>query len=57
MTIVEYLRLSEKKEGHISNPHRELAGFLAELPHEMLLSSDRTIDVNPLEMPIVGMDL
>jgi len=42
MTIVERLRLSEKNEGHISNPHRVLDGFLAELPHEM---------------PIVEMDL
>jgi nitrite reductase/ring-hydroxylating ferredoxin subunit len=50
----EYMRLSETMEGHISNFHRLIDGFLAGLPHETLLSALPSINVNPLEMPIIG---
>jgi phenylpropionate dioxygenase-like ring-hydroxylating dioxygenase large terminal subunit len=49
----EYMRLSERAEGHISNFHRTIDGFLAGLSHEKLLPALHAINVNPLEMPIV----
>jgi len=48
----EYLRLSEKAEGHISNLHRTIDGFLAKLPYEKLLPALREVNVNPLERPV-----
>jgi phenylpropionate dioxygenase-like ring-hydroxylating dioxygenase large terminal subunit len=51
----EYLRLSERAEGHISNFERTVDGFLAGLPYERLLPALRAINVNPLEMPIVDL--
>ncbi|HLN15938.1 MAG TPA: aromatic ring-hydroxylating dioxygenase subunit alpha [Acidimicrobiales bacterium] len=51
----EYMRLSERNEGHISNFHRMLDGFLAGLPYEKLLPALRKVNVNPLEMPVVEM--
>lgn len=52
----EYMRLSEQMEGHISNFHRTIDGFLAGLPYDKLLTGLQTINVNPLEMPIVDID-
>lgn len=49
----EYMRLSEQIEGHIANFHRVLDGFLAGLPAERLLPALRSVNVNPLEMPVV----
>ena len=49
----EYMRLSERNEGHISNYQRVIDGFLAGLPHEKLLPALQAINVNPLERPIV----
>jgi phenylpropionate dioxygenase-like ring-hydroxylating dioxygenase large terminal subunit len=49
----EYMRLSEQIEGHISNFHRTLDGFLAGLPYEKLLPALQSVNVNPLEMPVV----
>jgi nitrite reductase/ring-hydroxylating ferredoxin subunit len=49
----EYLRLSERAEGHISNFERTVDGFLAGLPYERLLPALQAVNVNPLEMPIV----
>jgi phenylpropionate dioxygenase-like ring-hydroxylating dioxygenase large terminal subunit len=53
----EYMRLSEKAEGHISNFERTLDGFLAGLPYEKLLPALQKVNVNPLERPIVDIDL
>jgi hypothetical protein len=53
----EYMRLSERAEGHISNFERTLDGFLAGLPYEKLLPALREINVNPLERPVVDLDL
>jgi Ring hydroxylating alpha subunit (catalytic domain) len=53
----EYMRLSERMEGHISNFHRTLDGFLAGLPYERLDKALRAVNVNPLEMPIVDVGL
>ncbi len=53
----EYLRLAAEIEGHISNNHRLIDGFLAGLPYERLLPGLRSVNVNPLEMPVVEFDL
>jgi nitrite reductase/ring-hydroxylating ferredoxin subunit len=52
----EYMRLSEKAEGHISNFHRVIDRYLAGLPHEEIAPALRHVNVNPLEMPIVDLD-
>ncbi len=51
----EYMRLSEKGEGHISNYHRVIDGFLAGLAWERLLPAMRSINVHPLEMPVLDL--
>ena len=48
----EYMRLSEKMEGHLSNFHRTIDGFLAGLPYEKLLPVLHGVNVNPLERPV-----
>jgi len=53
----KYMRLSERAEGHISNFERTVDGFLAGLPSEQLLPALQTINVNPLDMPIVDIGL
>ncbi len=53
----EYMRLSSQIEGHISNFHRTLDGFLAGLPHDRLLPALRSVNVNPLEMAAVDIGL
>ncbi len=53
----EYMRLSERAEGHISNFERTVDGFLAGRPYEQLLPALRAVNVNPLEMPIVDLGL
>jgi len=52
----EYMRLSERNEGHISNFHRLVDGFLAGLSYEKLLPALRQVNVNPLEMPVADME-
>jgi phenylpropionate dioxygenase-like ring-hydroxylating dioxygenase large terminal subunit len=49
----EYMRLSERMEGHISNYQRTLDGFLAGLPYEELLPALEAVNVNPLDKPIL----
>jgi hypothetical protein len=39
-------------EGHISNFHRTIDGFLAGLPYEQLFPALQTVNVNPLERPV-----
>jgi nitrite reductase/ring-hydroxylating ferredoxin subunit len=53
----EYMRLSQKNEGHISNYQRLIDGFLAGLPHDKLLPALGKVNVAPLEMPIVDIEL
>jgi phenylpropionate dioxygenase-like ring-hydroxylating dioxygenase large terminal subunit len=53
----EYMRLGEQIEGHISNYHRVIHGYLAGLPHERLLPALPSINVNPLERSVVDIDL
>jgi phenylpropionate dioxygenase-like ring-hydroxylating dioxygenase large terminal subunit len=52
----EYMRLSKQMEGHISNFHRTLDRFLTGRPYDELLPALRSVNVNPLEMPIVEFD-
>jgi phenylpropionate dioxygenase-like ring-hydroxylating dioxygenase large terminal subunit len=52
----EYMRLSERNEGHISNYQRVLDGFLAGLPTERLLAALRKVNLNPLEQPILEIE-
>jgi phenylpropionate dioxygenase-like ring-hydroxylating dioxygenase large terminal subunit len=52
-----YMRLSEKAEGHISNYQRVIDGYLAGLPHERLLGALGSINVHPLEMPVLEIEL
>ncbi len=51
----EYLRLSEGVEGGISNFERMVDGFLAGLPYESLLPGLQSVNVNPLEQPVVDL--
>ena len=53
----EYMRLSETAEGHLPNFERTLDGFLAGLPYDKLLPALREVNVNPLERPVVALDL
>ena len=51
----EYMRLSEGVEGGISNFERTVDGYLAGLPYEKLLPALRSVNVNPLEQPVVDL--
>ena len=53
----EYMRLSEQIEGHISNFHRTIDGYLAGLPHEKLLPALQTLNLNPLDRPVVDIGI
>ncbi len=53
----EYMRFSERNEGHLSNFERTIDGFLAGLPSERLLPALGEINLNPLERPIVDLGL
>jgi nitrite reductase/ring-hydroxylating ferredoxin subunit len=49
----EYMRLAEQIEGHISNYHRLIDGYLAGLSHEQLAGALPAINVNPLDRAVV----
>ena len=49
----EYMRLSEKLEGHISNYHRLIDGYLSELPTDQLVHALSLVNVNPLDREVV----
>ena len=49
----EYMRLSERAEGHLANLERVVDGFLAGLSYDRLLPALQEVNVNPLERPIV----
>ena len=52
----EYMRLSERGEGHISNYQRVIDGFLAGYGYDKLLPALQHVNVNPLEMPVLEID-
>ena len=51
----EYMRLSEGIEGGVANFERTVDGFLAGLPYERLLPALHSINLNPLERPVVDL--
>jgi phenylpropionate dioxygenase-like ring-hydroxylating dioxygenase large terminal subunit len=51
----EYMRFSERAEGGLSNFEHLVDGFLAGLPYEQLLPALPSVNVNPLEMPVVDL--
>jgi Rieske 2Fe-2S family protein len=53
----EYMRLSERAEGHISNFERTLDGFLAGLPYERLLPALNAVNVAPFDKPILDIGI
>jgi phenylpropionate dioxygenase-like ring-hydroxylating dioxygenase large terminal subunit len=53
----EFMRISEQAEGHISNLHRTIDGYLAGLSHKKLRKAVEALNVNPLEQPIVDLGL
>jgi phenylpropionate dioxygenase-like ring-hydroxylating dioxygenase large terminal subunit len=53
----EYMRLSERAEGGVSNFERLVDGFLAGLPYERLLPALEAVNVNPLESPVADLGL
>ena len=52
----EYMRLSERAEGHLANFERTVDGFLAGLPYDKLLPALHEVNVNPLERSIVNIE-
>jgi hypothetical protein len=53
----EYMRLSIRLEGHISNCHRVIDGYLAGLPQERLLPALHAVNVYPFEQPMQDLGL
>jgi nitrite reductase/ring-hydroxylating ferredoxin subunit len=53
----EYMRLAQRTEGHISNYHRVIDGYLAGLPYSRILPKLEKINVNPLDMAVVEFEL
>jgi Rieske 2Fe-2S family protein len=51
----EYMRLSERAEGGVSNFERLVDGFVAGLPYERLLPALEAVNVNPLESPVADL--
>jgi phenylpropionate dioxygenase-like ring-hydroxylating dioxygenase large terminal subunit len=51
----EYMRLSERAEGHVSNFERVIDGFLAGLPYERLLPALGKVNVYPFDQPILDL--
>jgi phenylpropionate dioxygenase-like ring-hydroxylating dioxygenase large terminal subunit len=49
----EFMRLSEGIEGHISNFHRTIDGYLEGRSHDELLVALKELNLNPLERSIV----
>ena len=48
----QYMRLSNRLEGHISNFQRTIDGFLGGLPQERLLPAVQAVNVYPFEQPM-----
>ncbi|MBV9487901.1 MAG: hypothetical protein JO246_17840 [Frankiaceae bacterium] len=51
----EYMRLSEQIEGHISNFHRTIDGYLQGKSHAELAHALEELNINPLERPVVDL--
>jgi hypothetical protein len=53
----EYMRLSSKLEGHISNCQRLIDGFLAGRPYDELLPALRLVNTSPFDKPVLDLGL
>ena len=51
----EYMRLSSKLEGHISNFQRTIDGFLAGRPLDSLVPAVQSVNICPFDKPIVDL--
>jgi hypothetical protein len=51
----DYMRISEQIEGHLSNFHRTIDGYLAGRSHDDLSSALKELNINPLERPVVDL--
>jgi phenylpropionate dioxygenase-like ring-hydroxylating dioxygenase large terminal subunit len=51
----EYMRLSERFEGHISNFERTIDGFLADLPYDQLLPALHVVNEAPFDKAITDL--
>jgi phenylpropionate dioxygenase-like ring-hydroxylating dioxygenase large terminal subunit len=51
----EYMRISAQIEGHLSNFHRTIDGYLEGRPTRKLIKSHQELNINPLERPIVDL--
>ena len=51
----EYMRLSERFEGHVSNFERTIDGYLADRPHAELLPALHEVNGYPFDRPIVDL--
>lgn len=49
----ELMRLAAQIEGHLSNFHRTIDGYLAGRAHDQLLPALEVLNVNPLERPVL----
>lgn len=53
----EFMRISAQIEGHLSNFHRTIDGYLEGKTSKKLLRAVRELNVNPLERPVVDLGL
>ncbi|HVS68066.1 MAG TPA: aromatic ring-hydroxylating dioxygenase subunit alpha [Mycobacteriales bacterium] len=51
----EYMRISAQIEGHLSNFHRTIDGYLEGRTSKKLLKAHRELNINPLERPVVDL--
>jgi hypothetical protein len=49
------MRISQQIEGHLSNFHRTIDGYLSGKPIKKLVKAHRELNVNPLERPVVDL--
>ncbi|HEX3706420.1 MAG TPA: aromatic ring-hydroxylating dioxygenase subunit alpha [Mycobacteriales bacterium] len=53
----DYMRISGQIEGHLSNFHRTIDGYLEGRPSKKLLGALKELNINPLERPVVDLGL
>ena len=53
----EFMRISQQIEGHLSNFHRTIDGYLAGKPLKKLVRAHRELNINPLERPVIDLKL
>ena len=53
----EFMRISAQIEGHLSNFHRTIDGYLEGRTSKKLLRAVHELNINPLERPVVDLGL